>query len=180
MKAILSMMMFLFSFASFGQGAILSQVNKKPEILTLKNYKAYGALSARIMYVEKDEKGQVYTGVTVESSPSLMPFRNYLLTSDFEDVLCDGDFSLERDERNMQVIFVKSLNVCISEDDGQLIAHSVGRSMLSKAEFDSIVAKLESKRKGVAPAKSINQSESVKETRISLPGLARDGAGSAQ
>ena len=124
MKKLLLVLIALPTFA-FSQDFMMS----KPNVLELKKYRTTsGRLELR--YIRENPRLVLRIGA---GNKATNDFFEKLMKSDLLKLNCDGDFFPMFDNVGQRYIHINSLKTCLDEE-GDVVAHSIGLTALSDAE----------------------------------------------
>jgi hypothetical protein len=166
MKKFLTLALLLptISFAEFNAMAV------KPTVLEVKKYREIsGRLTVK--HIHENPRIVITLGSTTKE---VRDFVAKLIESDIDKVNCDGDFFLTY-EMGAQIINIKSLKLCVDEN-GDVIAHSIGMKKLSDAEINASKKIIADGLKPLVanPAIAINNSNKPKEVENPNAGFISD------
>lgn len=156
MKKLLLVLIVLPTIAS-------AQFMTKPNVLELKKYRtSSGRLELR--YISENPRQILRIGA---GSKATNDFFEKLMKSEIVKLNCDGDFFPMMDQFG-QYIHVNSLKSCVDED-GDVIAHSIGLNALSDADVAKSKKYIEDSLKTVVGPTPANVNDSSKPKIVADP-----------
>ncbi|MFA6237993.1 MAG: hypothetical protein WC635_11735 [Bacteriovorax sp.] len=146
------------SLVSISQGYAQNFLPYKPKALELSKYQP---VSGKMELRHITDNPKVNLPINF-STAELKNLSSKVLESDLSKISCDGDFALLYDVRGYPFIQVNTIKTCINEQ-GLVIAHSIGMPVLSKEKISASVRLIEESHVAAKPNPAVNQTSAPKE-----------------
>lgn len=118
--------------SAFAQGVIFSTVDESPKTLVLETVVPYAG-EAKVYHMHDEPLSMVEVNFSKFSG-----LKEHIKNVRARNTYCDGDFSLEYDDKGKQFIKVNAIDVCI-DSEGWPVAHSLGRRLTQEQLQDKIL-----------------------------------------
>jgi hypothetical protein len=125
----------------------------KPALLELTKYSSVSG-DLDFVYVTSSPRRRIRIDFT---TPETKNFRKQLLEADVEKLSCEADFSFMFDMRGQPVYLVKSIKVCVNEENF-VVAHSIGMPLQSADTIQKTAHSIEAIHAAAKPSIAINNS----------------------
>ncbi|MBC7428553.1 MAG: hypothetical protein H7336_08085 [Bacteriovorax sp.] len=154
------LLLILIALPALSFSAEFASMASKPNVLELKKYRTVtGGLELR--YIHDSPRIVMRIGAGTNEAND---FLEKVMKSDLIKLNCDGDFYPAYDRFGSPYMHINSLKSCVDED-GSVIAHSIGLTALSNADVAKSKKFIEDNMKPVAAlvAPNVNDSHNPKE-----------------
>lgn len=160
------LLLVLLALPTFAFGAEFNAMTVKPNILELKKYlPVHGRMELRYVH----ETPRIVIKIATHSK-DMADFYKTVLASDLNKIYCDGDFNLSYDNFGTQFIVINSIKSCVDED-GSMLAHSIGMNQLSDKDVAASMRYIELDRRPLAVTNPAVNDSALPKQDISKAGV---------